>query len=38
VASEQDPELRRRVLDIIDIMLEKELYGTEKILKAHERE
>lgn len=37
-ASENDPDLRHRILNVIDIMLEKELYGTEKILKAHERE
>jgi hypothetical protein len=37
-ASEPNPDLRHRILDIIDTMLEKEIYGTEKILKSHERE
>jgi hypothetical protein len=37
-ASEKEPELRRRLLDVIDKMLERELYGTEEIIKAHERE
>lgn len=36
--SENDPELRRRLLDVIDTMLERDLYGTEEIVKAHERE
>ena len=36
-ASENHPELRRRILNVIDIMLERELYGTEEILKTHER-
>jgi hypothetical protein len=38
VASEHDPELRGRLLDVIDMMLAAELYGTDEILKAHERE
>jgi hypothetical protein len=37
-ASENDPELRRRLLDVIDVMLEREMYGADEILKAHERE
>jgi len=37
-ASEKSPEIRRRFLDIIDKMLEKELYGIDEILKVHERE
>jgi hypothetical protein len=37
-ASETNPELRKRLLDVIDMMLQKELYGTEEIVKAHERE
>lgn len=36
-SSESNPDLRKRLLDVIDKMLEKELYGTDKILKAHER-
>jgi hypothetical protein len=36
-ASENNPELRKRLLDVIDKMLERELYGTEEILKVHER-
>lgn len=37
-ATENDPEFRRRLLDLIDTMVERELYGTDRILKAHERE
>ncbi len=37
-ASENDPELRERFLDVIDKMLELGLYGVDEILKAHERE
>jgi hypothetical protein len=36
-ASGSDPELRKRLLDVIDKMLEREFYGTDEILKAHER-
>ena len=36
--SENDSELRGRLLDVLDSMLEKELYGTDEILKSHERE
>ncbi len=36
-SSELDPELRRRLLDLIDDMLALELYGVEEIIKAHER-
>jgi hypothetical protein len=36
--SEANPDIRRRLLDVIDKMLEQELYGTDEILKAHERE
>lgn len=36
-ASENNPELRKRLLDVIDRMLEREFYGTDEILKAHER-
>jgi len=36
--SENDPDQRRRLLDIIDKMLEQEFYGMDEILKAHERE
>jgi len=36
-ASENNPELRKRLLDVIDRMLEREFYGTNEILKAHER-
>lgn len=31
------PDLRRRLLDVIDRMLELNLYGTEQIIKEHER-
>jgi len=36
--SESDPELRRKLLNVIDVMLEMELYGTDEILKLHARE
>ena len=36
-ASESDPKLRRRLLNLIDEMLRMELYGVDAILKAHER-
>jgi hypothetical protein len=36
-SSESDPNLRRRLLDLIDNMLQLELYGVDKIIKAHER-
>jgi hypothetical protein len=36
-ASENNPELRKRLLDVIDRMLEREFYGTNEILRAHER-
>lgn len=36
-SSEGDPSLRRRLLDLIDSMLEFELYGVDIIIKAHER-
>jgi hypothetical protein len=36
-SSEGDPILRRRLLDLIDHMLQLELYGVDTIIKAHER-
>ena len=36
-ASENNPDLRKRLLDVIDRMLERELHGTDEILKVHER-
>jgi hypothetical protein len=36
-ASEHDPVLRSRLLDIIDLMLSRELYGVDAIVEAHER-
>jgi hypothetical protein len=36
-SSESDPDLRRRLLDLIDSMLSLELYGVEEIIKVHER-
>jgi hypothetical protein len=36
-ASEGDPPLRKRLLDLIDGMLRMELYGVDTIIKAHER-
>jgi hypothetical protein len=36
-SSENEPGLRRRLLDLIDKMLSFELYGTDEIIKAHER-
>jgi hypothetical protein len=37
VASEANPEVRRELLDVIDTMLERELYGTDAIVKEHDR-
>jgi hypothetical protein len=36
-SSEHEPDLRRRLLDLIDRMLSLELYGTDEIIKPHER-
>jgi hypothetical protein len=36
-ASEHDPTLRRRLLDIIDRCLEQGIHGTDTILTAHDR-
>jgi hypothetical protein len=36
-ATEDRPELRRRILDIFDRMLALGLYGTDKIIQEHER-
>ncbi|WP_282045874.1 hypothetical protein [Roseibium album] len=36
-ASENEPALRKRLLDVIDQMLMLELYGADEIVKAHER-
>jgi len=36
-ASEHDPGLRRRLLDIIDLCLEQGIHGTDSILSAHDR-
>jgi hypothetical protein len=36
-SSEADPDLRRRLLDLIDKMLSLEFYGVDTIVKAHER-
>jgi hypothetical protein len=36
-SSEGDPTLRRRLLDLIDNMLQLELYGVDTIIRAHER-
>lgn len=36
-SSENEPELRRRLLNLIDKMLSLELYGTDEITRAHER-
>lgn len=35
--SEYNPELRKQFLDIIDKMLELEIYGADKIVNAHDR-
>lgn len=37
VSSEKDSEYRKELLDIIDYMLEKEIYGIGKVLEKHER-
>lgn len=36
-ASENDPDLRRRLLDVIDRSLEHGIHGTDSILNAHDR-
>ncbi len=36
-SSESDPTARKRILDVIDITLARELYGAENIVKEHER-
>jgi len=36
-ASESNPKLRKRYLDIIDTMLELEMDGSEKIVRTHDR-
>ena len=36
-ASEANPDLRRRLLDLIDAMLKMELFGVDTIVTAHER-
>jgi hypothetical protein len=36
-SSENEPDLRHRLLDLIDKMLSFELYGTDEIIRAHER-
>jgi hypothetical protein len=38
VSTEQSPAMRRRVLDVLDTMLEHEMYGADDVLKAHERD
>jgi hypothetical protein len=37
VASEGNPEVRKKMLDLIDSMLACELYGTDAIVKEHDR-
>jgi hypothetical protein len=37
-SSESDPSLRHRLLDLVDEMLQLELYGVDTIIKAHERQ
>jgi len=37
VSSESRPESRKKILDLIDLMLLKELYGVESIVNVHER-
>jgi hypothetical protein len=36
-ASENDPDLRRRLLDIIDHFIEYEVYGADEVVAAHDR-
>ncbi|MFM0126731.1 NACHT domain-containing protein [Paraburkholderia sediminicola] len=38
VATEHSPELRKRLLDVLDTMLAHEMYGADDVLKAHERD
>ncbi|MCA8287303.1 AAA family ATPase [Burkholderia vietnamiensis] len=37
-ATEHAPQLRKRILDVLDVMLEHEMYGVHEVLKAHERD
>ncbi|ALL68236.1 ATPase family associated with various cellular activities (AAA) [Paraburkholderia caribensis MBA4] len=37
-STEQSPALRKRILDLLDIMLANEMSGTDEVLKAHERD
>lgn len=37
-ATENSPALRKRILDVLDVMLAHEMYGTDEVLKAHERD
>jgi hypothetical protein len=37
-ATEHAPAVRRRILDVLDIVLEHEMYGADEVLKAHERD
>ena len=36
-ASEKRPDIRKRILDLIDLMLENDIYGTDKITEANDR-
>jgi Nucleotidyl transferase AbiEii toxin, Type IV TA system len=37
-STEHSPALRKRILDVLDVMLSHEMYGTDGVLKAHERD
>jgi hypothetical protein len=37
-STETSPALRKRILDVLDMMLEHEMYGVDEVLKAHERD
>ena len=36
-SSERNPEVRKQILDLIDYMLEQEIYGVDKIIAANDR-
>ncbi|MDR6412387.1 AAA family ATPase [Paraburkholderia terricola] len=37
-STESSPALRKRILDVLDLMLMHEMYGADEVLKAHERD
>ena len=37
VLSERNPKVRKKILDLIDLMLSKEVYGVNDIVSVHDR-